>query len=134
MLSWRWAVAFDRSSTSIKTRDAMAVKRGAGHGVGLPTVEDNKKLAGEICALRDQGREYQEIAALLNERGEPTVRGGKEWRPSSIQTVIRHHREASGSAGRRAPPDPPTIVDVGGIPALITNILLTLYLISHGPG
>lgn len=100
MQVWGMAVTFERAATSIRTRDAMAARRSAGHGLGRPTVADNEQLSGEICSWRDEGHEYQQIAQNLNDRGEPTVRGGKEWRPSSIETVLRQHREDRQRASR----------------------------------
>ena len=54
----------------------------------------------------------QAIADRLNEEGVPTVRGGAEWRPSSIQAAAGYKRRPrprleslpgrTGRAGRRA--------------------------------
>jgi hypothetical protein len=34
----------------------------------------------------------QGIADALNEEGVPTVRGGAEWRPSSVQSALGYRR------------------------------------------
>ena len=46
------------------------------------------ELAERIRAERKGGATFQEIADRLNAEGVPTPRGGKEWRPSSLTSVL----------------------------------------------
>ena len=48
----------------------------------------------------------QAIAERLNSEGIATVRGGAEWRPSSIQTVLGHSRRKRRRATVDLPPLP----------------------------
>ena len=36
--------------------------------------------------------DLQAIADTLNERGVPTLRGGQQWRPSSVQAAAGYRR------------------------------------------
>lgn len=56
------------------------------------------ELSGRISALREQGLSLQAIADALNADGVPTPRGGRQWRPSSVQATLGY---------RRPPPGPP---------------------------
>jgi hypothetical protein len=55
-------------------------------------VEDLPELKDYIVALRSAGMTLQAIADRLNEEGTPTVRGGREWRPSSVQVAAGYRR------------------------------------------
>lgn len=46
-------------------------------------------VADRIRALRDQGMTLQGICDALNVDGVPTPRGGAEWRPTSLRSVLR---------------------------------------------
>jgi peptidoglycan hydrolase-like protein with peptidoglycan-binding domain/DNA invertase Pin-like site-specific DNA recombinase len=59
---------------------------------GRPAVEDLPELKEYIVALRSAGMTLQAIADRLNEKGVPTVRGGREWRPSSVQVAAGYRR------------------------------------------
>ena len=45
-----------------------------------------------IRALRARGWTFQAIADTLNAEGVPTLRGGAEWRPSSVQSAAGYKR------------------------------------------
>jgi len=47
-----------------------------------------RPVSGRIRAERKDGATFQEIADRLNDEGVPTPRGGKEWRPSSLTSVL----------------------------------------------
>ena len=51
-----------------------------------PALADNPALVERIVQMRAQGMTLQAIADRLNEEGVPTVRGGAEWRPSSVRS------------------------------------------------
>jgi DNA invertase Pin-like site-specific DNA recombinase len=68
-------------------------------------------LRRRIQRLRRAGLTLQGIADLLNHEGVPTVRGGAQWRPSSVQAALGYRRPlpvaitgtaGSGRASRRA--------------------------------
>jgi DNA invertase Pin-like site-specific DNA recombinase len=50
-------------------------------------VKANTDLGDLVLDLRDQGMSYRAVAAELEERGIPTVRGGSTWRASSVRSV-----------------------------------------------
>jgi hypothetical protein len=42
--------------------------------------------------MREAGLSLQAIADTLNREGIPTLRGGAQWRPSSVQAVTGYKR------------------------------------------
>jgi hypothetical protein len=42
--------------------------------------------------MRSAGMSLRAIADRLNAEGVPTVRGGRQWRPSSVQTAAGYRR------------------------------------------
>jgi hypothetical protein len=42
--------------------------------------------------MRASGMTLQAIADTLNAQGQPTVRGGARWRPSSVQSALGYKR------------------------------------------
>jgi DNA invertase Pin-like site-specific DNA recombinase len=56
----------------------------------IPTIEP--KLKRRIVRMRGAGMTLQAIADTLNEEEVPTVRGGAEWRPSSVQAAVGYKR------------------------------------------
>jgi DNA invertase Pin-like site-specific DNA recombinase len=69
-------------------RNALAAARRPGR----PAVEDSPELADRIREMRSSGMTLRAIADALNGEGVPTVRGGAEWRPSSVQSVLGYRR------------------------------------------
>jgi DNA invertase Pin-like site-specific DNA recombinase len=59
---------------------------------GPPSVADYPELKERIAAMRAEGMTLQAIADRLNAEGVPTVRGGAEWRPSSVQAAAGYRR------------------------------------------
>jgi recombinase len=51
--------------------------------------------------MREQGMTLQAIADQLNDEGIPTIRGGKKWRPSSVQAAAGYRRPRSSRGGPR---------------------------------
>lgn len=62
-------------------------------------VADVPELQMRIAAMREQGMTLQAIADALNDEGVPTVRGGAQWRPSSVQRATGYRRPSSGGRG-----------------------------------
>ena len=57
-----------------------------------PTLKDHPELIERISAMRSANMTLRQIADQLNADSIPTLRGGKEWRPSSIQTALGYRR------------------------------------------
>jgi DNA invertase Pin-like site-specific DNA recombinase len=78
----------EQARVAAKTSNGLAAARAASR----PAVEDSPELAGRIRKMRASGMTLQAIADTLNREGVPTVRGGSEWRPSSVQCVLGYRR------------------------------------------
>jgi DNA invertase Pin-like site-specific DNA recombinase len=59
---------------------------------GRPAVADRPLLQRRIATMRASGMTLQAIADTLNHEGVPTLRGGAEWRPSSVQAAAGYKR------------------------------------------
>ena len=70
---------------------------------GRRAVRDLPKLREHIVAMRSAGMTLQAIADRLNEEGVPTIRGGREWRPSSVQVAAGYRRPHRLSTPRKTP-------------------------------
>jgi hypothetical protein len=55
-------------------------------------VGDDPELLERIWAMRQTSMTLRAIAERLNAERVPTLRGGAEWRPSSIQTALGYRR------------------------------------------
>jgi DNA invertase Pin-like site-specific DNA recombinase len=86
---------WERRAIAERTRLALAAKRAAGQPIGMPSVGDSPELAALIRGLADSGHSLREIARRLTADGVPTVRGGTEWRPSSVQVALGYQRPAA---------------------------------------
>jgi DNA invertase Pin-like site-specific DNA recombinase len=67
---------------------------------GRAAVRDLPELREHIVAMRSAGMTLQAIADRLNEEGVPTLRGGREWRPSSVQVAAGYRRPRRLSSPR----------------------------------
>ena len=63
------------------------------------SVRDDPELSARINRMRAQGMTLQAISDALNAAGVPTLRGGAEWRPSSVQAATGYKRP-SAAQGR----------------------------------
>jgi DNA invertase Pin-like site-specific DNA recombinase len=72
-------------------RDGLAGTNGNGRA-GRPAVRDHPELLERIAAMRAASMSLQVIADQLNDEGVPTLRGGRKWRPSSIQAALGYRR------------------------------------------
>jgi peptidoglycan hydrolase-like protein with peptidoglycan-binding domain len=68
--------------------------------VGGRAVRDLPELREHIVAMRSAGMTLQAIADRLNDEGVPTLRGGREWRPSSVQAATGYRRPGQVSTPR----------------------------------
>lgn len=99
---------WERETIAQRTRDGLAALRAKGMPTGRPAVADRPELADRIAAMRREGFTFQAIADALNSDGVPTVRGGSQWRPSSVQAAAgarrrrpRHRAAQLPALGRR---------------------------------
>ncbi len=61
---------------------------------GRPAVKDRPELMARISAMRAANMTLWQIADQFNAEGIPTLRGGSQWRPSSIQAALGYRRPA----------------------------------------
>ena len=57
-----------------------------------PALKDHPELIERISTMRSANMTLQQIADQLNADSIPTLRGGKQWRPSSIQAALGYRR------------------------------------------
>ena len=84
-----------------QTSKGLAAARAARGKSGRPAVEDVPHLKERIAAMREQGMTLQAIADKLNEEGVPTLRGGSQWRPSSVQAAAGYRRPKKSKPAQR---------------------------------
>ena len=82
----------ERQKLELRTRKGLDAAREQRHSSGRPAVADRPSLKRRIVEMRAGGMTLQAIADTLNEEGVPTVRGGAEWRPSSVQAAAGYKR------------------------------------------
>ncbi len=75
-----------------RTKDALAMKRAEGVRLGRPPAITGC-VAERIMRERAEGATLAQIAARLTEDGVPTPRGGKEWRPSSLESLLQRSQQ-----------------------------------------
>jgi DNA invertase Pin-like site-specific DNA recombinase len=93
--------AWERERLGERTRKGLQAARARGASIGRPAVGDVPELKRWIKAMRTEGLTLQAIADRLNQEGIPTLRGGKEWRPSSVQAAAGYRRPPQNWAGRK---------------------------------
>jgi peptidoglycan hydrolase-like protein with peptidoglycan-binding domain/DNA invertase Pin-like site-specific DNA recombinase len=84
--------SWERRRVLESTRKGLAAARARRAAAGLPAVEDIPALKQRILEMRSEGLTLQAIADRLNEEGIPTMRGGRLWRPSSVQAALGYRR------------------------------------------
>jgi DNA invertase Pin-like site-specific DNA recombinase len=77
------------------TRKGLAKGRASGQPAGRPAVSHRPELVERIAAMRAANMTLSAIAEQLNAEGVSTLRGGKKWRPSSIQAALGYQRPGS---------------------------------------
>ena len=85
-----------------QTRKGLAAARARRGKTGRPAVEDVPHLKRRIADMREEGMTLQAIADALNAEGVPTLRGGSEWRPSSVQAAAGYRRPKKGRSSAKA--------------------------------
>jgi DNA invertase Pin-like site-specific DNA recombinase len=81
----------ERRKLEERTRKGLEAARNTRRS-GRPAVSDRPSLKQRIADMRAQGMTLQAIADTLNSEGVPTLRGGAEWRPSSVQAAAGYKR------------------------------------------
>ena len=85
------ATQWKRRIIGQRTKAALAVRREEGVRLGRrPLPRD--ALGRRVAAMWKRGMTLQAIADKLNEEGVPTLRGGREWRASSVRAVLNRKR------------------------------------------
>jgi DNA invertase Pin-like site-specific DNA recombinase len=79
---------WERDKLSARTRRG----RSSAPWTSRPAVGQNPELKDWIVSMREGGMTLQAIADALNREGVPTLRGGVEWRPSSVQSALGYQR------------------------------------------
>jgi DNA invertase Pin-like site-specific DNA recombinase len=82
------AAQWERRIIGQRTKDALAVKKAEGIKLGRPPLPSDPLLR-RLRTMRNRGMTLQAIADRLNAEGVTTLRGGSEWRPSSIRAVLQ---------------------------------------------
>lgn len=82
------AAQWERRIIGARTRDALAARKARGERLGRP-VSIPTDVTNRVRELRARGSTLQAICSQLNAESVPTPRGGKLWRPSSIQALLR---------------------------------------------
>lgn len=77
-----------------KTLRRVAARWGAARNRPATAPDDIPTLRRRVLAMRDAGMTLRDVASQLNAEGVPTLRGGAEWTPSSVQTAVRPRRVA----------------------------------------
>jgi len=75
-----------------RTREGLAALRHQGRPITRPSAADQPRLTARIASMRGSGMTYQAIADTLNAEFVPTLRGGSEWRVSSVQAAAGYRR------------------------------------------
>lgn len=93
---------FERRIIGQRTKDALAAKKAQGARLGRPvTLAQTTRM--RVRSERSQGRTLQAIADGLNHDGVRTARGGSEWRPSSVRSVLESlERDAEAACASAA--------------------------------
>jgi DNA invertase Pin-like site-specific DNA recombinase len=84
--------ARDHQRIASATRRGLAKGRASGRPTGRPAVSHRPDLVKRIASMRAANMTLRAIADQLNAEGVPTLRGGKKWRPSSIQATLGYQR------------------------------------------
>jgi DNA invertase Pin-like site-specific DNA recombinase len=94
----------ERTRLEERTRKGLEAARDRRRSSGRPAVADRPSLKQRIADMRASGMTLQAIADTLNDEGVPTVRGGAEWRPSSVQAAAGYKRPSRRARAGGSPP------------------------------
>jgi hypothetical protein len=97
------------------TGEAGAQARAKRSAISRPAVRNLSALKKHIVAMRSAGMTLQAIADRLNSEGVPTLRGGKKWRPWSVQVAAGYRRPGQASRAGSLPKGGVRTGRVGGM-------------------
>jgi DNA invertase Pin-like site-specific DNA recombinase len=84
---------WERRTIGERTKAALAALRAQGKPISQPAIIDQPELLERIRDMRErQGMTLRAICELFEREGVPTPRGGKQWRPSSIEVALGYRR------------------------------------------
>lgn len=83
---------WERRVISARTKDGLRAIRVRGGSISRPAVADHPDLADRIRHHREAGMTLQQICDVLNRENVPTLRDGKEWRPSAVASACGYRR------------------------------------------
>ncbi len=84
---------YERRLIGIRTKEALAAKKGAGVRLGRPSGLPTPVLA-DILEQRRTGRSLAAIAQRLNDDAVPTSQGGARWHPATVRAVFKSQAAA----------------------------------------
>lgn len=105
-LVFEFVAGWEREAKASRTREGLARRKHSGLPDARGAVADDPELVRWIKELRADGLKFWEIADRLNDDGVPTVRGGKEWRSSSLQTILGNTARSRPARSRPDLPPP----------------------------
>jgi DNA invertase Pin-like site-specific DNA recombinase len=85
---------YERRMIGLRTKEALAQKKAQGVRLGAPVLVP-EQVAQLVARMRQEGATLQAIANELNRTGVATSAGGKQWRPSNLQRILR--RDSDGN-------------------------------------
>jgi DNA invertase Pin-like site-specific DNA recombinase/peptidoglycan hydrolase-like protein with peptidoglycan-binding domain len=87
--------AWERERTAQGAGLRVAEERPGGRDPDAGWLADRPDLVERIASMKHHGMTLRAIANQLNAEQVPTVRGGTEWRASTVQAVLHYHRGRS---------------------------------------
>ncbi|HMJ37316.1 MAG TPA: recombinase family protein [Baekduia sp.] len=96
--------AHEHQLIASRTRMGLAEVRTNGRAKRRPAVRDRPELMERIATMRAARMTLQAIADQLNAENVPTLRGGAQWRPSSIQAALGYRRPEPRAMPENRPP------------------------------
>jgi DNA invertase Pin-like site-specific DNA recombinase len=88
---------------SDRTRKGLAAAREKRRAASDSSSPDWAAIRKRIATMRADGMTLQAIADVLNAEGVPTMRGGAQWRKSSVQTAAGYRRRSRSTSAEDLP-------------------------------
>lgn len=83
---------FEGERLSLRTKEALAVKRSQGVRLGRPPVVSAEVVA-QIRKLRETPMSYRRIAEQLDHEGVPTAHGAARWHANTVRVIFLVHQQ-----------------------------------------